>query len=193
MARILIGNIKGPQGIQGPQGPKGDTGPQGVIGPQGPKGDKGDKGSTGAQGPIGPAGPQGPLPPLTNNALTTEAGVSALDAAMGKTLQDQIDITNRDFAGEDWIETTYFFYKKIGKTVYLRRNAYPNTPANTDFLLGMLPQNYRPPFPVAKSLRHRDGTRWIEYSVIFEIDGRVRLFTDQDTDYIAPFQISFTV
>lgn len=63
MARILIGNIKGPQGEQGPQG---------------------------VQGPVGPQGPQGPLPPLTNNALATEAGVSALDAAMGKTLQDQI-------------------------------------------------------------------------------------------------------
>lgn len=63
MARILIGNIKGPKGDTGPRGPQGATGPQ---------------------------GPQGPLPPLVNNALATEAGVSALDAAMGKTLQDQI-------------------------------------------------------------------------------------------------------
>ena len=63
MARIFIGNIKGPQGERGPQG---------------------------EQGPVGPQGPQGPLPPLVNNALATEAGVSALDAAMGKTLQDQI-------------------------------------------------------------------------------------------------------
>lgn len=67
MARILIGNIKGP---------KGDTGPQGI------------------QGEIGPQGPQGPLPPLVNNALTTTAGVAALDAAMGKTLQDQVTTTN---------------------------------------------------------------------------------------------------
>ena len=63
MARILIGNIKGPKGDTGAQGPQGATGPQ---------------------------GPQGPLPPLVNNALATEAGVAALDAAMGKTLQDQI-------------------------------------------------------------------------------------------------------
>ena len=69
MARILIGNIKGPQGEQGPQG---------------------------AQGPVGPQGPQGPLPPLVNNALATEAGVSALDAAMGKTLQDQITNNKND-------------------------------------------------------------------------------------------------
>lgn len=69
MARILIGNIKGP---------KGDTGAKGATGPQ------------------GPAGPQGPLPPLTNNALATTPGVSALDAVMGKTLQKQIDDANSD-------------------------------------------------------------------------------------------------
>lgn len=67
MARILIGNIKGP---------KGDTGLQGI------------------QGEIGPVGPQGPLPTLVNNALATTPGVAALDAAMGKTLQDHIDTTN---------------------------------------------------------------------------------------------------
>lgn len=35
MARILIGNIKGPQGIQGPKGDKGDTGATGPAGPMG--------------------------------------------------------------------------------------------------------------------------------------------------------------
>lgn len=69
MARILIGNIKGPQGPQGPQG---------------------------EQGPVGPQGPQGPLPPLVNNALATEAGVAALDAVMGKTLQEQITNNKND-------------------------------------------------------------------------------------------------
>ena len=69
MARILIGNIKGP---------KGDTGAKGATGPQ------------------GPAGPQGPLPPLTNNALATQAGVSALDAVMGKTLDEKIGKVNSD-------------------------------------------------------------------------------------------------
>ena len=56
MARILIGNIKGP---------KGDTGARGATGPQ------------------GPAGPQGPLAPLTNNFLATVVGQSALDAVAG--------------------------------------------------------------------------------------------------------------
>ena len=72
MARILIGNIKGPQGEQGPQGPKGDTGPQG------PKGDT------------------GPMPTLINNGTTTQAGVGALDAAYGKTLADKdTDLQNQ--------------------------------------------------------------------------------------------------
>lgn len=35
MARILIGNIKGPKGATGAQGPKGATGPQGPAGPTG--------------------------------------------------------------------------------------------------------------------------------------------------------------
>ena len=48
MARILIGNIKGPQGEQGPQGI------QGPVGPQGPKGDT------------------GPMPTLINNGTTTQ-------------------------------------------------------------------------------------------------------------------------
>ena len=70
MGRILIGNIKGPQGAQGIQGP---------------------------QGPVGATGPMGPMPDLINNALATQAGMAALDAAMGKTLQDQITKLNSEF------------------------------------------------------------------------------------------------
>ncbi|MEG1294551.1 MAG: hypothetical protein RSD33_10200 [Clostridium sp.] len=62
MARILIGNVKGPIGATGPVGPRGPEGPQGI---------------------------QGPLCPLTNNALATVPGVAALDAVMGKTLSDK--------------------------------------------------------------------------------------------------------
>lgn len=69
MARILIGNIKGPKGNQGIQG---------------------------IQGPIGPVGPQGPLPPLANNGLTTQAGAAALDAAYGKTLADGLSSLNSE-------------------------------------------------------------------------------------------------
>ena len=67
MARILLGNIRGPQG------PKGDTGPQG---PQGPK------------------GATGPMPTLINNLTTNQAGQGALDAAQGKALADDIGELN---------------------------------------------------------------------------------------------------
>ena len=75
MARILIGNIKGPQGA---------------------KGDKGDKGDTGPQGPAGPQGATGPMPALVNGFTTTEAGIAALDAAAGKTLKDEVTQLNSD-------------------------------------------------------------------------------------------------
>ena len=64
MARILIGNIKGPQGDRGQQGERGPQGAQGVT---------------------------GTTPALVNNALATQAGVAALDAVMGKTLSDKIE------------------------------------------------------------------------------------------------------
>lgn len=72
MAKILIGNIKGPKGdtgatgATGAQGPKGATGATGPQGPQGETGPQGPKGATGATGPQGPkgdtgeTGPQGP-------------------------------------------------------------------------------------------------------------------------------------
>lgn len=77
MARILIGNIKGPQGA---------------------KGDKGDKGDTGPQGPAGPQGATGPMPALVNGFTTTEAGIAALDAAAGKTLKDEVTQLNSDLS-----------------------------------------------------------------------------------------------
>ena len=79
MARILIGNIKGPQGIQGP---KGDTGPAGP---------KGETGSVGPQGPQGPQGIQGPLPPMVANYLMQEQGKAALDAYMGYLIKQKLD------------------------------------------------------------------------------------------------------
>lgn len=131
MARIKIGNFKGPKGDkgdkgatgatgqqgptgakgatgeQGPAGPTGPQGPQGVqgvkgatgaTGPQGPKGDKGDKGDKGATGAQGPVGP---MPALVNNALTTTPGQAALDAVMGKTIQDQVTALNGNFQYTD--------------------------------------------------------------------------------------------
>lgn len=59
MAKILIGNFKGPKGDKGD---KGDVGPQGATGAQGAqgiKGEKGDKGDTGEQGQKGEKGDKG--------------------------------------------------------------------------------------------------------------------------------------
>ena len=89
MAKILIGNIKGPIGPQGPQGVQGPTGPQGPQGDPGPQGEQGPQGIQGPVGPQGPKGDTGPIPTLVNNGTTTQAGVAALDAAMGKTLTDK--------------------------------------------------------------------------------------------------------
>ena len=62
MARLLIGNIKGPKGDKGDTGatgPQGKQGAQGVQGMQGPQGPSGPQGVQGMQGPQGPSGPQG--------------------------------------------------------------------------------------------------------------------------------------
>ena len=71
MARILIGNIKGPQGDRGQQGERGPQGAQGVP---------------------------GTTPALVNNALATQTGVAALDAVMGKTLMDKINTISRQMS-----------------------------------------------------------------------------------------------
>lgn len=66
MAKVILGNVKGPKGDKGdtgdtgPQGPKGATG---ATGPQGPQGEKGDTGETGPQGPKGATGATGPQGP----------------------------------------------------------------------------------------------------------------------------------
>lgn len=90
MARILIGNIKGPQGPQGIQGETGPQGLQGIQGETGPQGTQGIQGEKGDTGPQGPQGIQGPLPPLIANYLATESGKAALDAIVGKLLDERL-------------------------------------------------------------------------------------------------------
>lgn len=86
MARIKIGNIKGP------------------VGPTG---------QTGKTGPIGPIGPAGPLPPLADNFTTTQAGVAALDAAAGKRLHEGFTQLNSDMEVKN---VTEHFYKNAPVT-----------------------------------------------------------------------------
>ena len=90
MARILIGNIKGPQGPQGIQGETGPQGLQGIQGETGPQGTQGIQGEKGDTGPQGLQGIQGPLPPLIANYLATESGKAALDAIVGKLLDERL-------------------------------------------------------------------------------------------------------
>lgn len=59
MAKVLIGNVKGPKGDTGPQGPQGEQGPKGETGAQGPQGPAGETGPRGEPGPKGDTGPQG--------------------------------------------------------------------------------------------------------------------------------------
>ena len=50
MAKVWIGNFKGPKGDTGAAGPKGTDGAKGDTGAAGPKGATGDKGATGTRG-----------------------------------------------------------------------------------------------------------------------------------------------
>jgi len=114
MARILIGNIKGPQGPQGIQGETGPQGLQGIQGETGPQGTQGIQGEKGDTGPQGPQGTQGPLPPLIANYLATESGKAALDAIVGKLLDERLTAAeksltqlNSDLKGLVTVKTFY--------------------------------------------------------------------------------------
>ena len=126
MAKILIGNIKGPQGIQGIQGPQGLKGNTGATGPQGVPGPQGDRGIQGIQGPIGPIGPQGPLPPLMANYLATAAGQGALDAYMGKLIDQRLtDLMNKYTQLNGDLKVKYFDVScQSGKTETTEVDAY---------------------------------------------------------------------
>lgn len=56
MAKIHLGNIKGPKGDTGPQGVRGLPGKDGLPGATGPQGPRGEKGDTGPRGEKGDPG-----------------------------------------------------------------------------------------------------------------------------------------
>lgn len=87
MAKILIGNIKGPQGEKGDTGATGLQGPQGATGEQGPQGEKGDTGATGPKGDTGATGPQGPEGPTGATGPTGPTGATGPQGAKGDTGQ----------------------------------------------------------------------------------------------------------
>lgn len=105
-----------PQGIQGETGPQGLQGIQGETGPQGPQGIQGEKGDT---GPQGPQGIQGPLPPLIANYLATESGKAALDAIVGKLLDERLTAAEKSLTqlnSEAFFVPVSYFRDKINKT-----------------------------------------------------------------------------
>ena len=123
MAKIFIGNVKGPKGDkgdQGPVGPQGPTGPQGEpgldgaqgpqgeIGPQGPQGLRGEKGepgadgATGEQGPKGDVGPTGPQGPQGPQGIQGERGQTGQDGIRGSRWTQGTAIT-----GTSTTETAY--------------------------------------------------------------------------------------
>lgn len=82
MAKVLIGNVKGPKGDTGPQGPQGEQGPKGETGAQGP------------QGPAGETGPQG-VPGAAATIIGATAsvddtsGTPKVSVELGGTAQDR--------------------------------------------------------------------------------------------------------
>ena len=72
MARVLIGNFKGPKGDPGPQGERGPEGAVGPVGPEGPQGIQGKEGPVGPKGEQGAVGPMGPA-----------GGVDSVNGAQG--------------------------------------------------------------------------------------------------------------
>ncbi|WP_342756905.1 hypothetical protein [Kineothrix sedimenti] len=74
---------------------EGIDGKDGEMGPEGPQGPKGEKGE---QGDVGPQGPVGETPELAANLTTTIEG-KALDAIMGKALDDKIKDLDTEFEG----------------------------------------------------------------------------------------------
>ena len=153
----------GPQGEQGPKGDNGEAGPAGDTGPEGPKGDKGDPGEQGPKGDTGDQGLQGPkgdkgdpgekgekgdTPPLTNNLLATVAG-TALDATMGKVLDDKIaaldiDLSKQVYSGSLSNKVTgleYILYKR-GNDVHISY-VFAGT-FTAESVITTIPAGYRP-------------------------------------------------
>ena len=95
MAKIRLGNIKGPKGDRGEQGPKGEPfkysdftadqlaslkGQKGDKGEQGPQGEQGLQGEQGPIGPKGDMGPQGPAGTSANVDLSPYAKKTDLNS-----------------------------------------------------------------------------------------------------------------
>ena len=145
MARILIGNIKGPAGkIVSVSATKGEPGTDPQVTNVGTESDaklqfvipEGQKGEQGLRGPTGP------MPPLVNNLTTNQAGQGALDAAQGKALADKdtalqsaVDALNRNSTIKAYtmsdLQVTDIFDLSIEAGRYSINPSCKNTPVST--------------------------------------------------------------
>ena len=91
MARLLIGNIKGPKGDKGDTGatgPQGKQGAQGVQGLQGPQGPSGPQGASGVTAPASgfftlQVDPNGDLYAVYADTVTASEALVSYDQATG--------------------------------------------------------------------------------------------------------------
>nr|DAI68035.1 MAG TPA: collagen I alpha 1 [Caudoviricetes sp.] len=126
--------------------------------------------------------------------LTATTSGKALDATQGKALQDQITQLNSELVtGTNWSNMQYFFYKKQGANVFIRRNASPSVEANKITAIGTLPTGYRPPYTVVKSFSNYESSQWVNRTFYVNVDGTIQLISSVKTSYIIPFEFSFSV
>ncbi len=151
----------GPQGpagcgIQGLIGQKGETGDRGPQGIQGPVGATGAQGLRGDKGDVGLQGEKGDTPELSTSLQEASEG-KALDATMGKGLNDKITDLDRKLTTYDILslDSDYlpFNIEKMGNIAVLSfaRNKVALT-ANTPYSVGTIPSGYAPIGVVAQMI-----------------------------------------
>lgn len=135
---------QGPEGLQGPTGPQGLAGLRGVVGDRGPQGIQGPIGSTGVQGPkgdkgdLGLQGEKGDTPELSTSLQETAEG-KALDATVGKLLNDKVAEVNRDLSTKAGLGQNFYTNTQtstnsmhIASDCYWRAQYRAQAPTNTD-------------------------------------------------------------
>ena len=142
MAKLFIGNIKGPQGETGEQGPQGLQGIQGEQGPQGegggigPQGPQGEAGPTGPQGPQGEAGPTGPTGPEGPQGLQGERGEQGPKGEKGDPGVSTVDIYGDELGEWDTLTSTTLAYNSnkvaYGNGLYVVVNGGNNILTSND-------------------------------------------------------------
>ncbi len=113
------------------------------------------------------------------------AQIPSEDVSYGSgSVKDALDVLNAD---SGWLTTTAvngnkMSYRKVGKVVYVARNAVGTIPANTATLVGTLPVGYRPSYYVYNG----SPSAYIQIGT----DGSINAFTPT-ANYMHPWYVSF--